>query len=134
MCDGYRQQGDRLLIAVIRKDAQVPGALFDSFVENAVDNARAKAAREPCIGISVTLSCDAAGVRVNVRDSGSPVPPTIARSIFREPIERDGGLGIGLYNAARHAHQAGYEVTLTENDGNGVCFTLATAPASAGQR
>jgi signal transduction histidine kinase len=122
------------LHAVIEGDAQVPGALLDSFVENAVDNARAKAAREPGIGLSVTLACDASGVRVDVRDSGSAVPPAIARSLFREPVERDGGLGIGLYNAARHAQQAGYEVALTENEGNGVCFTLKTAPPSPGQR
>lgn len=122
------------LNAVIEGDAQVPGALFDSFVENAVDNAKAKGAREPGIGLSVTLACDASGVRVDVRDSGSPVPAQIERALFREPIERDGGLGIGLYNAARHAQQAGYEVALTENDANGVCFTLKTAPQSPGQR
>jgi signal transduction histidine kinase len=122
------------LDAVIERDAQVPGALFDGFVENAVDNARAKADREPGIGISVTLACDASGVRVNVRDSGKAVAPAIARVLFREPIERDGGLGIGLYNAARHAQQAGYEVALTENDASGVCFTLSSAPASVVQR
>jgi K+-sensing histidine kinase KdpD len=122
------------LNAVIEGAAQVPGALFDSFVENAVDNAKAKGAREPGIGLSVTLACDASGVRVDVRDSGSAVPPQIERALFREPIERDGGLGIGLYNAARHAQQAGYEIALTENDANGVCFTLKTAPQSPGQR
>jgi signal transduction histidine kinase len=118
--------------AVIESDAQVPGALFDSFVENAVDNARAKASREPGIGVSVKLASGPSGVRVEVRDSGSAVAPAIVRSLFREPIERDGGLGIGLYHAARHAQQAGYEVALTENDGNGVCFTLRPASGSAG--
>ena len=120
------------LDAVIERDTNIPGALFDSFVENAVDNARAKAGREPGIGISVTLACDASGVRVNVRDSGSAVPPAIARVLLREPIERDGGLGIGLYNAARHAQQAGYEVALSENHASGVCFSLSSVAASAG--
>ena len=126
------EPGGVAMHARIESDAQVPGALFDSFVENAIDNARAKASREPGIALTVTLASDSSGVRVEVRDSGSAVAPAIARTLFREPIERDGGLGIGLYHAARHAQQAGYEVALTENGGGGVCFTLRPAPGSAG--
>ncbi|HUQ27495.1 MAG TPA: hypothetical protein VM051_02830 [Usitatibacter sp.] len=119
-----------LLEADIDADREIPAGLFDSFVENALDNARAKVAREPHMAITVLFSCDAQGARVRVRDTGSAVAPAVARTLFREPIERDGSLGIGLYHAARQAQQAGYRVDLTENAKGAVCFELAPEPAS----
>jgi signal transduction histidine kinase len=113
------------LEASIAADRDVPAALFDSFVENALDNARAKIEREPGIAISVEFSCGPEGIAVRVRDTGSPVPPAIARTLFREPIEREGSLGIGLYHATRQAQQAGYRVDLAENAAGAVCFVLA---------
>jgi hypothetical protein len=38
-----------------------------------------------------------------------------------------GGLGIGLYQAARHAEKNGYVLALTENRDGSVCFALALA-------
>jgi signal transduction histidine kinase len=116
------------LEASIAADRDVPAALFDSFVENALDNARAKIEREPGIAISVEFSCGPEGIAVRVRDTGSPVPPAIARTLFREPIEREGSLGIGLYHATRQAQQAGYRVDLAENAAGAVCFVLAAEP------
>jgi signal transduction histidine kinase len=121
------------LHAEIEGDAEVPAALFDSFVENALDNANAKLAREPGIALSVTLTCTPREVRISVRDSGSPVAQPVAARLFREPIERDVGLGIGLYHAARQAQQAGYRVELAENAAGAVCFVLAREAPSAGQ-
>ena len=114
------------LDAAIAADREIPPALFDSFVENALDNARAKLAREPDVKVAVRLQCTADDVRVEVRDSGSAVPAAIARRLFREPIERDQGLGIGLYHAARQAQQAGYRVELAANEPGAVRFVLAT--------
>ncbi len=119
------------LEASIDAEREVPAALFDSFVENALDNARAKIVREPGIAISVRFSCGSEGVAVRVRDTGNPVAPAVARTLFREPIERDGSLGIGLYHAARQAQQAGYRVELAENVPGAVCFLLAAEAASA---
>jgi hypothetical protein len=124
-----------LLKASIEAEVEVPTALFDSFVENALDNARAKAAHEPGIEISVIFNCDSRGLDLSVCDTGSPVPEAIARKLLREPIERDGSLGIGLYHAARQALQTGYGLDLPHNRAGRVCFTLsrgASALASAG--
>jgi signal transduction histidine kinase len=115
------------LDAAIEADREIPSALFDSFVENALDNARAKLAREPNARVAVRLRCTADDVCVEVRDSGSAVPAAVARRLFREPIERDEGLGIGLYHAARQAQQAGYRVELAANEAGEVRFILATA-------
>jgi sensor histidine kinase regulating citrate/malate metabolism len=69
---------------------------------------------------------------VHVRDTGSAVAPAVVRTLFREPVDRDGSLGIGLYHAARQALQAGYRVELAENSAGAVCFVLSGAPALGG--
>jgi hypothetical protein len=115
----------------IDADREVPSTLFDSFVENALDNARAKVAREPGIALSVRFECAPDATRLAVSDTGSAINAHVERRLFREPIEREGGLGIGLYHAARQAQQAGYRVELARNVAGDVCFALsggASAP------
>jgi len=115
----------------IDADREVPSTLFDSFVENALDNARAKVAREPGIALSVRFECAPNATRLAVSDTGSAINAHVERRLFREPIEREGGLGIGLYHAARQAQQAGYRVELARNVAGDVCFALsggASAP------
>ena len=63
-------------------------------------------------------------------DTGTPVAEAVTRKLFREPIERDGGLGIGLYQAARQAQLAGYRLELTHNRAGYVCFTLSRETAA----
>ena len=41
----------------------------------------------------------------------------------------ESGLGIGLYQAAKHAEQAGYRLMLTGNDEGSVCFELRKSGA-----
>ncbi len=117
--------------ARIEVDRAVPGNLFDSFVENTLDNARAKRGQEPGIDIVVELAMDAAGVQLAVADSGTAVPQLVAQRLLREPIERGAGLGIGLFHLARQAAQSGYEVTLDENRDGAVRFVLRSLPSSA---
>ena len=114
-----------VLKPAIAIDVDIPGALFDSFVENGLDNARTKAQREPGIEISIVFDCEPRRIELSICDTGSPVPEAIARRLFREPIEREGGLGIGLYHAARQAAAAGYKLELAHNRQGYVCFTLS---------
>jgi signal transduction histidine kinase len=122
---------DVQLESAIAADANIPAALFDSFVENALDNARAKAAREPGIRITMKLAFDAAGIDLSVCDSGSAVPAEVAQRLFIEPVERASGMGIGLYHVTRLAAQAGFRVALTANRDGEVCFTLSRDDAGA---
>jgi signal transduction histidine kinase len=110
--------------ATLTGDREIPGALFDGFIENTLENARTKAAREPGITIEVSFMCDGLMVRATVCDSGSAVAPAIAERLLQEPVERGTGLGIGLFNAARMARQAGYRIELADNRDGHVCFTL----------
>jgi len=105
----------------------VPAALFDSFIENVLDNARSKAANETGITIRVVFSCDESRCELKVCDTGSAVPEAVARHLFGEPIERGAGLGIGLYNTAKVARLAGYTLVLAANRDGDVCFALTRA-------
>ena len=112
-------------------DREIPSTLFDSFVENALDNARAKAGRERGIALSVRFECAPGATRLAVSDTGSAIGAPVQRRLFREPIERGNGLGIGLYHAARQAQQAGYRVELASNVAGDVCFALSSGPSVA---
>ncbi len=119
------------LTAAIEGETQVPGSLFDSFVENALENARAKSALETGVRIAIGLECDGERTALWVADTGSAVPQPIAKRLFREPIERGAGLGIGLFHAARLARQAGFELVLAANRDGEVRFGLVRpAPGS----
>jgi len=53
------------------------------------------------------------------------VPEDIAAGLLRAPVSSSGGLGIGLYQAARQASASGYRLALEENRDGDVCFLLA---------
>jgi len=116
---------DVALEATIAGDEEVPAALLDTFAENAIDNARAKRAREPGLAIAMHLAVDAGHIELSVRDTGSAVPAETAGRLFRAPVERSGGWGIGLFNVSRLARQAGYELRLAANVDGDVRFALA---------
>ncbi|HSN20313.1 MAG TPA: ATP-binding protein [Usitatibacter sp.] len=132
---GRRVEGSGVVTkAVIESDSQVPAALFDNFVDNALENSRAKAAREPNVGISIDFACAREYVALRVCDTGSAVPDRVADRLFREPTEQPSGLGIGLFNTARLAEKAGYRIELGPNRDGAVCFTLwRGAPPSGGE-
>jgi hypothetical protein len=116
----------------VELERQVPSTLFDGFLENALENARAKREREPDIGIRVDFTCAEGEVKLAVCDTGSIVPADLAARLFESPVERGNAMGIGLYQVARHALQAGYRATLASNEPGRVCFELEQlAPGSA---
>jgi signal transduction histidine kinase len=123
---------DIACVARISLDADLPSNLFDTFIENALENARAKREREPGIAISLELESDENGVRLRVRDTGSAVPPALVARLFQEPLERSQGLGIGLYHVARQALIVGYRLTLAENRDGRVSFALQPEESSSG--
>ena len=119
------------LEAAIEEDTGVPQILFDSFIDNGIDNAREKKAHEPAIEIAIVFECGAKRVALSVCDTGSKIEGAVASHLFREPIERGTGLGIGLYQAAKQAQQAGYRLELGRNVAGDVRFTLAKDSALA---
>jgi signal transduction histidine kinase len=116
----------------LEADGNIPVGLFDSFVENALDNARLKAAREPGILISMSFTFDASRLELAVHDTGSAIPEATARLLFMEPVERAGGLGIGLYHVARLAQQAGLRICVDRNTDGDVRVSLSRDESARG--
>ena len=108
--------------------AQVPVNLFDTVLENCLENIRKKQRREPDIGVSIELSINATAT-LTITDTGSAIPIAAMDNLFRAPVtnSRGGGLGIGLYQAFKQAEQAGYVLALVTNVAGEVRFELRGA-------
>jgi len=113
------------LEGAVESDRPVPAPLFDSFVENSIENARAKSLGDPELEIAIRFVAAADRVELEVRDTGGGLPQSTAARVFRQPIERDGGLGIGLYHIASQAADAGYRAELVSNTNGDVRFRLS---------
>jgi signal transduction histidine kinase len=124
----YQAQGVQFSAAALEPDMLMPKALFDGVVDNLLQNALAKRAEDSSVQIRVSILCGKQP-ELRVHDSGRAVPADIAGSLLRAPVRSSNGLGIGLYQAARHAENSNYELKLIENQDGSVCFALA--PASA---
>jgi signal transduction histidine kinase len=105
-------------------DPMVPLDLFDSVAENLLENARSKRLSEPHIQINVHLEAHNGVAHLCVSDDGSSIDTDTAQRLFKSPVSSRNGLGIGLYQAARLAHQWGYQLTLTANRPKHVAFDL----------
>jgi signal transduction histidine kinase len=104
--------------------ARLPRALFDSVADNLIGNALVKRSSESDTRVHVALECGER-VTLSVCDTGSAVPPEVEARLLRAPVSSRGGLGIGLYQAARQAEAAGFQLTLEANRDGEVCFALA---------
>lgn len=111
-------------IARITSEPMIPGDLFDSVVENLLENARQKRQLQPEIEISVTLESSESVVRVEVSDSGTRMPQAIVDGLFKRPLTSQNGLGIGLYQAAQQAEIHGYRLSIHDNIDGHVCLAL----------
>jgi signal transduction histidine kinase len=104
--------------------AMVPGELFDSVAENLLQNAIGKAREH--VGTRIRVAFDPAfGGSLRITDSGEAVSKSVATRLFSVPVPSRTGLGIGLYQAARQAEQAGYMLKLSSNERGNVCFELS---------
>jgi signal transduction histidine kinase len=110
---------------------RLPRSLFDSVSDNLIRNALAKRADDAAVRVRVALECPNGTVRLRVCDSGHAVPPAIAAELLRAPVSSRGGLGIGLYQAARQAEAGGYRLALESNRDGEVCFALSQGSTPA---
>jgi K+-sensing histidine kinase KdpD len=106
----------------------IPVNLFDTVLENCLENIRKKQQREPDVLVVVELSIDATPT-LTITDNGSPIPSAAFESLFRAPVanSRGSGLGIGLYQAFKQAGQSGYELAVAANVAGEVRFVLGKA-------
>ena len=113
----------------------IPGDMFDSVVENLLENARHKRVADPHVSIKVTLVYEHNKARasnklaLHVQDSGQAVSPQVLATLFKAPISSKEGFGIGLLQALRQAKQFGYDLNITDNTDGCVVFTLQANPS-----
>ena len=123
----YQGQNVDFSASGLENGTQVPKALFDGVVDNLLQNAIAKRAGGGPLRVQVSLR-GGASPELRVCDSGGAMAPEVANVIFRAPVRSSAGLGIGLFQAARHAETSGYALMLADNRDGAVCFTLSKAP------
>ena len=120
----YRGEGVEFRLERLPRDARLPRSLFDSVADNLIRNALAKRELDESLRIVVSLAVDGS-VALRVSDSGSAVPPEVEQRLLRGPVASQGGLGIGLYQAARQAEAAGFALALETNRDGEVTFRLS---------
>ena len=118
------QEQDIAFSAAGDAESEVPRALFDGVADNLIQNALTKRATEPAVRIQVRLQGGPAP-ELRVTDTGSAMPQDLARMLLRAPVPSGTGLGIGLYQSARHAEASGYMLALESNRNGEVTFVLA---------
>lgn len=128
LCERYAGSGIVWKCEAADFGRKVPSSLFDSVAENLLQNALAKRRREGGLVVVAELLNTESGLCFRVRDSGTPLPATLADKLLREPVASEDGLGIGLYHAARQARETGYRLELESNDADGVSFILSPLP------
>lgn len=111
--------------AEIAEDILIPVELFDSAVENMLENLREKTRLDSKLLIKVSIRCNTDDIHLLISDSGKKISNTLAKDLLKNPVKSNSGLGIGLYQVARLAESSGYEFSLKENIDGNVCFELS---------
>jgi signal transduction histidine kinase len=119
----YRTEGVEFSAGSVAPRPRLPRVLFDNVADNLIRNALAKRAAGD--EVRVRVGFDAGDqLAFTVCDSGPAVPPELENTLLNAPTPSAGGLGIGLYQAARLARSRGYRLALERNQDGQVCFAL----------
>ncbi|HEY3328039.1 MAG TPA: sensor histidine kinase [Novimethylophilus sp.] len=119
----YRDAGVEFSSEKIMPGTVLPAELFDSVADNVLQNALEKRKSQPDLNILVILHAgNAPGL--SIEDDGVAIPAATAQTLFKSPLPSASGLGIGLYQAARHAQQQDYQLVLGSNRPGAVKFEL----------
>jgi putative PEP-CTERM system histidine kinase len=110
-----------------RGDADLVERLLGHLVQNAID---ASADNAPVV---VQVAIRAGEAHVEVRDSGAGMSAEFIRtSLFRPFVStKDGGFGIGAFQARQFAEAMGGRLSVTSREGEGSVFTLSLPMADA---
>lgn len=127
----YAHEGVALRAGPLPASARLPAELFDRVAENLLQNALAKRQRRQASAVAVELHCEGDTCWLAVSDDGEPVPEAVVRRLFEAPVPSQSGLGVGLYQSARHAAERGYRLALERNRPGEVRFLLAPAEIKA---
>ncbi len=127
----YAQSGVIFEPESLAGETMIPTTLFNSVAENLLENALAKRQMQADLQVRVSMVMEAP-LTFSVWDNGVAVAAEVAADLFRNPVASDAGLGIGLYQAARHAEFYGYALSIGSNQSGNVRFELRQSAEPGG--
>jgi signal transduction histidine kinase len=107
--------------ADIENNVPVPVDLFDSVVDNLINNALKKS---PTTRVDLRLLSDNEIIVLSICDDGDAIESEIESNLFLQPVSSGSGMGIGLYQASIMAQAFQYQLELSQNEPGRVCFNL----------
>lgn len=119
----YARNGVLFSQVIPDKEVAIPVTLFNSAAENFLENAITKRKELPGLQISAQFTPMDKTVLI-VSDDGPAIPAEVADKLFISPVASRNGLGIGLFQVARHAAHFGFELRVAVNMTGRVCFEL----------
>ncbi|MDX1518542.1 MAG: ATP-binding protein [Gammaproteobacteria bacterium] len=123
-----RLDTDNVIIRTnIDKNREIPADLFDSVIDNLIENIYNKKQLEPDITATIEIAADDENISVTVTDNGSAIPGNRASRLFSEAVDSENGLGIGIYQSSRQARASGFELALENNSDGNVTFCLSSS-------
>ena len=113
--------------ALVWADADTVEQLLVHLVQNAIDATRDDAP------VTLRLGGEGQSVTLAVEDRGSGMSPAFIRSQLFRPFSstKDGGFGIGAFQARRLAEAMGGALSVTSREGEGSIFTLTLGRADS---
>jgi len=115
---------DIQFISEIKSNIEIDTDVFDTVLENLLENARSKRRIRPETKIITTFKLNNNKILITVCDDGDPMPTSKASVLFKQILPSKDGYGIGLYQSAQLAERNGYLLTLINNQPANVCFQL----------
>ena len=117
----YRANPHILFYRDIEINRSLPVDLFDSVIDNLINNALKK----PGVSrIDVRLHSSSDIVLLSVCDDGKPISQNIESELFSQPLSSGSGMGVGLYQSSIMAQAFSFELELSQNEPGKVCFNL----------
>lgn len=110
----------------INIDHQIPTSMFDSVLDNLLENAYYKQQLDNNIKISIRINSNEHEISVHFADTGKAIQQEIANKLLHEVIHSETGHGIGLYQTAKQAAKYDYGLNLISNVDGWVEFVLKT--------
>ena len=117
----YRNIGRLEFHSDIEENISLPMELFDSVVDNLINNALKKDSSQR---IDVRLHSNKDVILLSVCDDGDAVDQSIESDLFVQPVSSGSGMGIGLYQSSIMAGAFNFELELSQNEKGKVCFNL----------
>ncbi|MGI6054468.1 MAG: ATP-binding protein [Clostridium sp.] len=102
------------------------GTILGNLLENSIEElSRSDVPQDAVREISLGIFCDPGCTILTCEDTGGGIPPSLLPSVFEKGISTKGeNRGTGLFLIRQLAEQYGGDISIDNEPGEGVCFTI----------